>query len=184
MTEIPTSMPDIVTKGDTCKFKVWLEDYKPEDGWVLTYSFKTAGSAVVDIAATDNGDGYHLVNTTITCVAGVHKYQGRVTDGTDTYTVARGEITVKASLADADDAFDGRGTWTQFLEKVEDAITSMSSGEIKSGSISHNQREYQFRNMNELKTLLSMAESRANREKQLEALEMGKVAGNRIKLRF
>lgn len=60
----------------------------------------------------------------------------------------------------------------------------MTSGEIKTASVTHNGRELKYRNVSELKTALSMARAEANREQQIEKLQSGEMSGNRIRMRF
>lgn len=180
---IPETEPTIVTKGDTLKFKIWLDDYKPGDSWVLTYALVKSDDQV-EITASDNGDGFHLVSESVTWNAGVYKYQAYVTKSGERYTVRRGTITVKADFASEAAGLDGRGKWTKFVEQLEDALVAMTAGEIKTASVSHNNRSYEYRSIDQLQKALTMARTEANREEQIERLNEGKSAGNRIRMKF
>ena len=62
--ETPIIEPDSVIAGVTVKWTKDLADFLPADSWVLKYTLINAGDdgKRIDITATDNGDGRHLVN--------------------------------------------------------------------------------------------------------------------------
>jgi len=119
MPDIAETEPAQITAGSTNVWTKNLSDYKPEDGWVLSYSFFNS-SQQVNVIATDNGDSTHLVTITaaasVLYVAGDYEYQAYVTKTTERYDVGCGEIVIKPNAATG--AVDGRS----HVKKTLDAI--------------------------------------------------------------
>jgi hypothetical protein len=88
---IPTTEPLSPRAGDTWQWTRSLSDY-PADTWTLTYTAWNASAAITITASADGTD--HSVSvpsaTTGAYAAGRYDWTARVTDGTDTFTVASG----------------------------------------------------------------------------------------------
>ncbi len=134
---IPTTEPTEIKAGDTVKWTRSLPDYLPPT-WTLTYALRgLAGD--IDISASDNGDGTHLVNeapaTTAGWKPGIYKWEAVVADGSDEYTVDEGTIEVKQRLSSIDGAHDGRSHAKKVLDAVEAVLEGRASQDQMSYTI-------------------------------------------------
>jgi len=119
MAEIPTIEPQSIIKGDTLKFTKSLPDY-PAGTWILTYTF--LGPTKQTVTAAQSGTDHAVSASTTSWTAGDYAYQGKVTNGSETYTVAEGTITVKPSMADLTAGADTRSHVKTVLDSIEAAI--------------------------------------------------------------
>ena len=89
---IPSSEPNSIFAGDTCKWSKTISDYPSSDGWTLTYSFR-GPSQLADVQASTSGSGYLVtIAAALTEVlqSGTYTWAARVSKAGETYTVARG----------------------------------------------------------------------------------------------
>lgn len=123
---IPTTEPTEVRAGDTIKWTRLLSDYPPST-WTLTYALR-GPAGEINIAASDNGDGSHLVNeasgTTAGWEPGRYNWTAKITDGTTVTTVGQGILTVLEDLSSISGAYDGR----TFAKKMADALEAVLEG--------------------------------------------------------
>lgn len=135
---IPTKEPEFFIAGDTVKWTKELLDYKPADGWVLSYALVQAGSQKT-ITASDNGDGSHLATISAAdsanYTAGTYYWQAYVTKSTERYLVCEGRVEVKQNFASMSNGHDGRS----HIKKVIDALEAMIEGKA-----SKDQKEYKI----------------------------------------
>jgi hypothetical protein len=134
------TVPSSLIAGDTWEWTRDLSDY-PAGTWTLTYYFTKDGKQFNAVASADGLT--HAVSvpaaTTATYQAGRYKWQARVSDGADAYTVEGGWVEVSANPATS--TADPR-TWARrTLEAVEcflegNASTAQSSMAIQGRSIS------------------------------------------------
>ena len=170
--DIPTTEPTVLTVGDTATWTRSEPDYLPADSWVLKYVLINA-SASIDITASDNGDGTHLVSeaaaTTASYTAGDYRWQAYVTKGAERYTVGRGELTIKANF-DAETTYDGRTTWVKILDDLETAYAAMAAGDIEVYEADHNGRSVKYRTLEDLIKAISHAKTLADQELAADAI--------------
>lgn len=181
--EIEDLEPNEVRAGDTVKWKKYIADYVPADGWTLYYAINNS-SALIEITTTDNGDGYHLVNeapaTTETWGSGVYKWQSYVSDGTDRYTIETGTIEILPDLTDG--ATDTRSIVKRTLDAIEAVIENRASIDQQSYTIAG--RSLSRMSVEELLTLRDKYKSEYLQELQAEKIERGLGTKNKIKVRF
>lgn len=119
---IPTSEPQSFTRGDTVKWTKALGDYTPAGGWTLKYYFTDTRNRV-EVTATDNGDGAHLVvmarTDSVKLNAGRANWQAVVTKAAEQFTVGAGVCDVVGGLAAAAQAIDLRTPARKALEAIE-----------------------------------------------------------------
>ena len=99
---IPTTEPDTLIAGDTAKWLKTLDDYRPTDGWSLSYILLNATGKITITSSASGTD--HMVNvsasTTVSWPAGSYAWSAKVTHANgEAYTVASGTITVSPSFA-------------------------------------------------------------------------------------
>lgn len=123
--EIATQEPTTVVAGDTVEWKRLLDDYRPEDGWTLTYEIVGPSADLGSFAAADNGDGYHLVEisaaTTAAWSAGAVTWGAYVSKSGKRYQVDTGRLVIEPDLAQAT-THDGRSHARKTLEAIEAVI--------------------------------------------------------------
>lgn len=130
---IPYNEPDIITKGDSATWKKSLSDY-PAGTWTLTYYFR--GAVALDKTATASGTDHLIELTTAntdTLTAGDYAWAAKVTDGSDVYTVASGQLTVKTDLEDESAGYETR----PYVKRVLDAIEALLEGKVATDAASY-----------------------------------------------
>lgn len=132
--EIPEGTPASFLRGDTVKWYAEYDNYSPDDGWVLTYTFVSENSVVqLTSQITDNGDGRWLVNIPATTSAGYthdeYKYQAYVTYSGERWCVERGRITILPNYAAASGTFDDR----EHVKATLDALEALIAGKPLAG---------------------------------------------------
>jgi len=185
--KIPTVEPSRITKGDRVTWKKHLPDYLPVDGWIVSYYFVNAAGVQVEVAGTDNGDGYHLIDidvtTSDTFTPGLVFWQAVVKDADDEeYTVARGRFEVIDSFEDKTAAFDARSS----VKKILDAIVAVIEGRATEKDLAYSIAGRSITKM----TLAELTDARAryqalyDAEVTGEAIEQGRGHKGLIKLRM
>jgi len=134
LTTIPSIEPDRVALGDSWVWKRYFADFLPAT-WTLTYALVNA-SGQIAITASDNGDGFHLVEvaaaTTAGYTAGTYNWQAYVTSGTERYQVGRGVIEVKSNYAVEAGGLDDRSHVKATLDALEATILGKASKDQRS----------------------------------------------------
>lgn len=122
---IPTVEPTNPVAGDSWKWDKTLPDYPASDGWQLTYYVYGPENITLAWATevTANGDVFEVrvaaTKTDDLTSAGSYELVGRVTDGTDTYTVVKKTINVIANPATV---AAGKSVARQMVEAHEAAL--------------------------------------------------------------
>jgi hypothetical protein len=171
------TVPSSLTAGDTWEWTRDLADY-PAGTWTLTY-YLTKSGTVLTAAATADGTTHEVsvaAATTAAYGAGRYRWQARVTNGTDVFTVEEGWVEVLPNPATF--TGDPRSTSRQLLDAINcfllgNATTAQQSMTINGRSISR----------------WSLPELTAWRDKlkgEVRAEEAGEAAGlgRNIKVRF
>lgn len=182
--EVATNEPMQLVAGDTLKFKRHWDDYEPP-GWTLTYYLVKDGKQIT-ITATDNGDGYHLVDvkpsTTSAWSPGRYQWQAVVADGTDRYKVDEGTIEVLADYAQQSSGFDARTHVKKTLDAIEAVIESRATRDQESVEI--NGRSLRRTSLPDLLKLRDRYKAEYQREVQAERLRNGLGTNGRVLVRF
>lgn len=105
--QIPASEPTTITAGDTVQFTRTFGDYNPTDGWALTYRLvgpmgKSTGALVnTTVTAAPQASGWLVAfapaDTADVIEDGSYRLVGRVTRGSETYTIYAGVVALKAN---------------------------------------------------------------------------------------
>ncbi len=122
---VPTIEPTAPVAGDSWKWDKTLTAYPAGEGWQLSYYVR--GPIDIDIdwgtEVTASGDVFQVrveeTKTDDLTAAGAYDLIGRVTDGTDTYTVVRCRINVQANPATAVNA---KSLAVQMVEALDAAL--------------------------------------------------------------
>lgn len=184
MTTIPTTEPTQVRAGDTVKWTRSLSDYPPTT-WTLSYALRGVPGEI-DITASDNGDGTHLVSvppaTSAAWEPGIYPWSAKVTDGTDVYTVDQGTIEVLEDLSAIAGSHDGRSHAKKTLDALEAVIQKRASRSDLSYTIAG--RTLQNMTPKEIRDEWSFWKSRVVMEARAERIANGEAGGGRILARF
>ncbi len=123
---IPTTEPESLIAGISWQWQKDLQDFKPDDGWVLTYSFVQASATPAEIEIiTTNVSNVHNVDVqeavTVLYTPALYHYQGIVSDGTDTHLAITGQLTVVQDFSDGS-VTDPRSWSCQALDALESSM--------------------------------------------------------------
>ncbi|GMQ92475.1 MAG: hypothetical protein BMS9Abin11_1807 [Gammaproteobacteria bacterium] len=182
---IPKVVPESFVIGDTLKFTQYFSEFQPGDSWVLSYALVNAAKRIT-FTSSDNGDGSHLVNvdeaTTLLYTIGIYRYQARVTNGTDVFTVDTGTIELRTDFATAAVGYDDRSHVKKTLDALEATILGKASKDQLSYSIAN--RSISLMSPAELTEWRNTYRSEYRIEQQAEDAASGKATGNKILSRF
>jgi len=126
---IPTQEPVLVRCGDSWQWTRALSDY-PASTWTLTYTLYNASDAITIVASAD-GDT-HSVDvapaTTTAYTSGRYEWLAKVSDGTDTHTIAAGVLIVAPEITAATDT-------RSHARKMLDALNALLEGRASDGDV-------------------------------------------------
>lgn len=135
---VATKEPASFVAGDTLKFTRELPDYRPGDGWVLSYALVN-DSHQTTLVGTDNGDGLHLIEvsaaTTASFAPGDYRWQAFVERQAERYTVDSGRIVITANFADVA-GLDARAHCEKVLAAIEATLERKATKDQQSYSVS------------------------------------------------
>jgi hypothetical protein len=142
---IPTTEPTLLRAGDNWEWDKTVSDHLPSDGWALAYVLAggPVGTTPLAISSTPSGDTYQVrvaAATTEDVPAGIYRLIGRVSKGTDRYTVHESTVTVEP-----DPATDTRSHAEKMCAKIEaelEARTATAGSTVKSWSQGGRSEEY------------------------------------------
>ena len=126
-----STVPTILTPGESLTWEKSFADYPASDGWELVYYFRGAGAGF-DVAATADGDTFELAvaaEDTEDLIAGRYYYQAFVELDSERVLVDEGEITVRASMSEIEsaDAYDGRSQVKIILDNIDALIAGKAT---------------------------------------------------------
>lgn len=175
---IPTTEPGTLVAGDTWHWRRSFVDYRPADGWVLSYGFTAPDALYRAVTAADNGDGSHLVTllpaVTTEWKATEYMWRAFVTKAPDRFSVGQGTVLVLEDLA-VEQSHDHRSFAERMVEALQAAILgqadqtqlSYTVGEVSVARMSHDQ----------LNDALSYWQKRAVVRKEQRRIRQGKPSG-------
>jgi hypothetical protein len=129
---IPEKEPQVIVSGSTVSWTKDLSDYRPDDGWTLTYALTISGAKIA-ITASDNGDGRHAVTVAASVTAlwgaGRYSWQSYVTKDTERYSIGSGLVEIKPNLAAQTGGYDARTHARKMLDAIEAALEGRASAD-------------------------------------------------------
>lgn len=133
---IPTVEPTEIIAGDRSQWTISDGDRLPAS-WTLTYSLLKKDCDRIEITASDNGDGTHLVTvlaaTTADWEPGDYHWQRHFTNGAVRETTGSGWVTVKPDYATA--TIDPRSSVKKTLDALEAVRENKANNDQLSMSI-------------------------------------------------
>lgn len=137
----PSFEPREFTAGETLIWKRSLADYKPADGWTLTYYFRSKdGAGFNQLASNDGTGGFKItVAATVTAALVVGKYvwQAWVEKSGEKFLADSGEAIVKAgfSALAASAQIDTRSKNQKILDAIDATIERRATSDQMSYQI-------------------------------------------------
>jgi hypothetical protein len=183
------NVPALIYAGDTVK---WNEsataDYSSTTGWVATFSMRHAtGNDALNITGVADGAGGWDFTITATQSAALHVnghwWQLVVTKAAERFTLATGELSVKANIPAAGNTYDGRSQSQIDLEAVRAAMRArIAGGEVQEYTIGN--RSLKKIPMADLIALESKLKADVARETRADRLSKGLDSGRAVYVRF
>ena len=99
--DTPDKLPQVFSAGETVKYRRFVPDYLPSDGWSLSLHLNGALATLHKTGVTD-GDGYIVtIDATDTLPAGDYRFLERVSNATTgtAHNVGTGVVNVTLDLA-------------------------------------------------------------------------------------
>ena len=125
---IPTTEPESLIAGISWQWEKDLSDFKPDDGWVLTYYFVQAAATPVDFSiVTTTVSNVHTVDVEeavkVRYTPALYHYQGIVVNAAlaDTHLAITGQLTVVQDFSDGS-VTDPRSWSCQALDALESSM--------------------------------------------------------------
>jgi hypothetical protein len=133
---VPTSEPTELRAGDSWQWDTVLDSYPPSEGWTLTYYFQGPAEVLPAEASTASAGDYYEVRelpaVSEAYTPGTYTWEARVSDGTDTHTVAIGVVRVVSNL---EAAAPQKTHGERCLEAVEAALEGRVTADTQSFQI-------------------------------------------------
>ena len=182
-----TAFVDILTAGDTLDFPVVVDGYKASDGWTLKYRLapRAAGGNAIDLTAADDGDDYRVQKaaaTTAGWAAGFYSWTAWVEKDSESYTVERGTLEIKADSRLLAAGHDSRGHVQKVLDAIRAVIENRASKDQQAYTIAG--RSLQRTPIADLLMLESRYASMLRAEQAAEKVAAGLPNPNRGGVRF
>lgn len=129
-----TELPLNIRIGDTT---LWTEGDStyPAPTWTVQYFFTNKDSHFESVASVANGADHDIVINTAELEEGEYAYVRKVTDGSDTFTVEEGSVTVLPDLAADQAGVDRRGYAETALANIEAMLAGKASKDQTSYSL-------------------------------------------------
>lgn len=185
--EIPTTEPIRITAGDAVQWTIALDDYSPDDGWVLSYAFVCPTDQHLE-TASDNGDGTFLVSLSTTDTSGLtpgtYAWKARVTKDGAPHVVRTGRLEVLADFAAGgySAGYDARSTNKKILDALEAMLVGRASQDQVSMSIAG--RSISRMSMQEITEAIDVFRSRVAAEVRAERRALGLPSSKHTRARF
>ncbi len=184
MANIPTREPGFFTAGDTVKWTRSIPDYPASQGWTLKYFLR--GPSALDVSASQyNATEDYIVtiaaSASATLTAGDYAWTAKVAsaDGSETYTVNFGTVTVKPDLSKQVAGYDGRSQTKRQLDNINDTIEKLTKKGYK--SVQLNGKVYTLKDLNaELLPAQAALQAQYEREQARDRIDQGQAGGRRI----
>jgi hypothetical protein len=177
--------PKSFVAGEAVSWRCYEASYLANNGWVLTYNFRStlADSAVDLVSIADNE--HHVVTllseTTKDYKSGSYSWQCAAKKDEELHIVRQGMLEIKPNLS-ALTTFDGRSHVKKMLDALEATLLGKASLDQLSYSISG--RSLLRLSPSELLKWRDVYRAEYNRELQQEKIAQNLGVGNLIKVRF
>jgi hypothetical protein len=180
-------MQNTLIAGDTLSTTVSLAAYPASQGYALTLRLirRDANTAAIEVAAVASGDDHVLTATAATTAgwaAGTYTWVQYVTKAAERYTVASGELRIKADPASAAAPYDDRSHARKVLAAIEAVIENRATSEEQEMSLQG--RQLKFIPIADLLVLRDRYLTEVRAEEAADRLTSGRRPRNRLFVRF
>lgn len=157
--QVPTCEPDELEAGVDWTWTRVFDDFRPGDGWTLTY-YLVGASAVAPIVCTTADAATFLASvlaaTTGAIATGRYRYQGIVTLGSEKHVAVEGVIVVTPNFATLAAAGGNQSHAEKMVALIKTAIEALGSNNVKAYTIAD--RQFTFHDLKELRQMLTQYE--------------------------
>jgi hypothetical protein len=173
--------------GDSLVFTTSVPDYPPTAGYTLTYRLmrRDAAGTAITFSATASGDLYAVnvaPGTTATWTAGTYTWAAYASKVGERYTVAQGELVIKADPATIGAPYDNRSHARKVLDAIQAVLENRASTDQQQVSIAG--RTLTRMPVTELLRLRSIYAAEVAAEAAATRAAAGLGAGGRVLVRF
>ena len=178
-----TSVPASAYAGDTVAWLLTYADFPASDGWTLTFGFRNT-SGTIDLVSSASGDNHAIdadTNTTSQWLSGIYKGVARISNGTTSNTIWKGQIEVLQSLIEAG-AVDTRSAARICLDNLLLASQGKASRDILNTTIAG--QSIGRMTWTEITTAIAYWQDRVDAEQATEDAANGKGSSRNVLIRF
>ena len=127
-------------QGDSLVFTTSVPDYLPAAGYTLTYRLvrRDAAGTAITFSATASGDLYAVSvapATTATWTPGTYTWAAYASKAGERYTVASGELVIKADPATVTAPYDNRSHARKVLDAIQAVLENRATTDQQQVSI-------------------------------------------------
>lgn len=186
MPETPTHEPLSAIAGDTIKFKRSWSDY-PTASWTLSYTLhsRTSDTSTATAAVTEDDNEYIVTfsaSDTASLTPGDYSLHGRITGGSELFTVYHGLLRIRQDVASAAAGDDLRSFASKALATLETALISNLGAEFVTFSVDG--QSFTRVPRDEAVKMRDKFKTEVLREQQAERLRQGIGTSRHIYTRF
>lgn len=182
---IPTVTPQFFTAGDTVKWNRNDLAAYPSSTWTLTYYFYNS-AITYTVVATADGTGFLITisaATSATYTASDYKWEARVSNGSEEYTVDKGYWTINTDIAVLGSVGEDFRSQTKIIfDAIEAVIQGRASKDQQGYTIAG--RRLDRTPIPDLIVLRDKYKREYLSELSKEKLELGKASGRKILVTF
>lgn len=181
-----TTEPKRIIMGDTVQWSKSISGYDP-DTWTLTYGFANATQSFV-VEGVAQLDGTWLVRLspaeTAALTAGKYRYQARVSDGADVFTVIEQPIGEFTEVVGAVPSGGGGLDLRHQLERDLEAIEAFLAGKSDVASYTIRDRSLARYSHAELWAMRQELKRAIAEERKAARIEAGLGTSGKVRVRF
>ena len=124
--------------GDTLNLLIALDNFPASEGWTLTFGFRKENGSVISFASTASGIQYALtVSSTDSAqwLPGKYIGTGKVTLGSQSFTIWRGSMEVLPDLSQQVDNYDTRTSSKKCLDAINAVLEGKATRDVMQTTI-------------------------------------------------
>jgi len=174
--------------GTTLNFPTTVPGYPASEGWVLKYHLRPrSGSGSIDLTAIAEGDDYRVQETatnTASWTPGTYGWESRVTLGAEVFTVAYGDIVIRANVASVTGSFDNRSQAERALDDAKAAFADFNTSGGAKKRYRIGDREVEYSDRAQIVQAINFWSLEVQRERRCKALAQGRPDPGKVYVRI
>ena len=133
-----SAMPSAVYAGDTLLLLLGFGDYPADESWTLTFDFRKKDGSLITFSSTASGASHAITvakDDTGVWIPGTYAGVAYVDDGSQRFTVWRGQLEVLPNLAIEDANYDARSHAQKCLDAINLVLEGKASRDVLNTTI-------------------------------------------------